>query len=60
MELSIHGVTTIEAVGNKHFSDDGETPAFWNRKIVVTNDKGEKMTLNLFSGSPEALKVRNG
>lgn len=60
MQLSIHGVTTIKAIENKHFPEDGATPAFWNRKIVVTNDRGETMTLNIFADGPDALNIMVG
>jgi hypothetical protein len=60
MELTIHGATSIQAYGHKHHDKSSDCPSYSYRKIVVTNDRGETMTLNIFADSPDALNIMVG
>ena len=59
-DISIHNVTSI-VVSERRFHDS-PTNSFFTRDIVITNDRGESVTINLYSHSDDedtALKVQS-
>ena len=59
-DISIHTVTSI-VVSERRFHEN-PTNSFFTRDIVITNDRGESVTINLYSHSDDddtALKVQS-
>ena len=59
-DISIHNVTSI-VVGDRKFHDSPTNP-FFTRYIVITNDRGETVTICMYSHSDDedtALKVQS-
>ncbi len=59
-DISIHNVTSI-VVSERRFHES-PTNSFFTRDIVITNDRGESVTINLYSHSDDedtALKVQS-
>ena len=59
-DISINNVTSI-VVGDRRFHESPTNP-FFTRDIVITNDRGESVTINLYSHSDDedtALKVQS-
>lgn len=60
-DISIHNVTSI-VVGERRFHGGYSSNPFWTRDIVITNDRGESVTINLYSQSDDedtAIKVQS-
>lgn len=60
-DISIHNVTSV-VVGDRRFHGGDSSNPFWTRDIVITNDRGESVTINLYSHSDDedtALKVQS-
>jgi len=60
-DISIHNVTSI-VVSERRFHGGNSDNPFWTRDIVITNDRGESVSINLYSHSSDedsALKVQS-
>ena len=60
-ELSLHNVVSI-VVGDRRFHGSNSDNPFWTRDIVITNIRGESVTIYLYSHSDDedtALKVQS-
>ena len=60
-EISVHNVISIVLGDRKLLGRDSMSP-FWTREIVITNDRGESVMIQLFSHSDDeeaALKVQS-
>jgi hypothetical protein len=60
-ELSLHNVVSI-VVGDRRFHGGNSDNPFWTRDIVITNDRGQSVTINMYSHSDDedtALKVQS-
>ena len=59
-DISIHNVTSI-VVSERRFHES-PTNSFFTRDIIITDERGESVTINLYSHSDDedtALKVQS-
>ena len=61
-DISIHNVISI-VVGDRLFHGGDSSNPFWARDIVITNDRGESITITAYStrdaDEDTALKVQS-
>jgi len=55
--IMLHGVRTLELTEiNALTTSSGSL--FWRRKLIVTDDKGNRTEINLFSENQEPLEIK--
>jgi hypothetical protein len=56
-EVSFHNVKSVEAIDVVSFDESDRVKKFWTRKIVVTDDDGQQLSIQLFANRASALQV---
>ena len=54
--IMLHKVTTLELTETNALTS--ASGLFWRRKLIVTDDKGNRTEINLFAESEEPLKIK--
>ena len=54
--ISIHRVKTLELTNIT--SSEISTGMYWRRKLIVTDDKGNRTEITLFAESEEPLEIK--
>ena len=53
--IMLHRVTTLELT--QTVSSEISTGMYWRRKLIVTDDKGNRTEITLFADSKEPLEI---
>lgn len=62
-DLYIHGITSIKiSEQTRKSGEDGiyKTPPYFHRKLVITDDRGIELSINLFGHRETDLEIKNG
>ena len=54
--IMLHRVTTLELTNIT--SSEISTGMYWRRKLIVTDDKGNKTEITLFADSQEPMEIK--
>ena len=54
--IMLHRVTTLELTNIN--SSEISSGMYWRRKLIVTDDKGNRTEINLFSDTEEPLEIK--
>ena len=54
--IMLHRITTLELTETNALTS--ASGIFWRRKLIVTDDKGNRTEINLFSENKEPLEIK--
>lgn len=54
--IMLHGVTTLELTQTA--SSEISSGTYWRRKLIVTDDKGNRTEITLFANSEEPMAIK--
>jgi hypothetical protein len=54
--IMLHGVKTLELTDI--ISSEISSGTYWRRKLIVTDDKGNKTEITLFTHSEESMEIK--
>jgi hypothetical protein len=55
--ITFHRITTLELTETNALTTSSGS-LFWRRKLIVTDEKGNKTEINLFSENKEPLEIK--
>jgi hypothetical protein len=55
--IMLHKVTTLELTETNALTTSAGS-LFWRRKLIVTDDKGNRTEINLFAENKELLEIK--
>jgi len=55
--IMLHRITTLELTKTNALTTSTGS-IFWRRKLIVTDDKGNRTEINLFAETKEPLKIK--
>jgi hypothetical protein len=55
--IMLHRITTLELTETNALTTSSGS-LFWRRKLIVTDDKGNRTEINLFADSVEPMKIK--
>ena len=56
ISIAIHRVTTLELTNI--ISSEISTGMYWRRKLIVTDDKGNRKEITLFADTEEPMEIK--
>ena len=56
ISIAIHRVTTLELTNI--ISSEISTGMYWRRKLIVTDDKGNRTEITLFADTEEPMEIK--